>query len=181
VEAVHKAKSKVHRRVANQHWMRAPAVQVDSAAAAKAMKIEVLKAEGRAAISRREIRSNLHSSPSPWPILHLASALMAILNKCLLAHAQLALCLLAETHGVMVYQEQVMRILERLGGIEGGGELGRSPVSPRGRSNHQPLPLPPMVACQPQRGAAVCKDFDQALRPNRRRGACLIWHRPSPV
>ena len=25
---------------------------------------------------------------------------------------------LAETHGVMVYQEQVMRILERLGGIE---------------------------------------------------------------
>ena len=99
VEAVHKAKSKVHRRVANQLWIQAPAVQVDSAAAAKAMKIEVLKAEGRAAISRREIRSNLHSSPSPSPILLLASALMAILNKCLLAHAQLALCLLAETHG----------------------------------------------------------------------------------
>ena len=101
VEAVHKAKSKVRRRIANHLRIQAPAVHIDSAAAAKAMKIEVLKAEGRTAISRREIRANLHSSPSPSPVLLLASVLMATLNKGLLAHAQLALSLLAETHSEM--------------------------------------------------------------------------------
>jgi hypothetical protein len=73
---------------------------------------------------------------------------------------------LEETHGVMVYQEQVMRILERLGGIELSRPTPASRRSAR-RSTRSSLPSASSLLRVPRRRAWEAKRLRNSVWADR--------------